>query len=128
MTFGNSLTASAFPLSDPQGSSSLATAALWVQQALLGSLATVIAVIAVASIGFLLLTGRIYLRRGATVVVGCFVLFGAPIVAAALGQLSQDQGSHVRIAQPVAPPPLSALPPPSPSAYDPYAGASIQPR
>ncbi len=33
--------------------------------------------IAVAMIGFMMLTGRLNWRFGATVIVGCFVLFGA---------------------------------------------------
>jgi type IV secretion system protein VirB2 len=37
----------------------------------------VVAVIAVASVGFLMLTGRINWRYGATVILGCFILFGA---------------------------------------------------
>jgi type IV secretion system protein VirB2 len=39
--------------------------------------ATAVAVIAVAAIGFMMLTGRINWRYGATVVLGLFVLFGA---------------------------------------------------
>ena len=49
----------------------------WLQGTLLGTIATVVAVIAVASVGFLMLTGRINWRYGATVILGCFILFGA---------------------------------------------------
>lgn len=38
---------------------------------------TVVAIIAVASVGFLMLTGRMSWRYGATVILGCFILFGA---------------------------------------------------
>jgi type IV secretion system protein VirB2 len=78
--------------SDPQGSGVLVSAMGWLQGTLLGTVATVAAVIAVASVGFLMLTGRINWRYGATVIFGCFILFGAgSIVAgihstAALGQ------------------------------------------
>ena len=35
-----------------------------------------VAVIAVALVGFMMLTGRINWRFGATVIIGCFILFG----------------------------------------------------
>lgn len=63
--------------SDPAGSSPIVGAVQWLQHTLLGTVATVIAVIAVASIGFLMLTGRMNWRYGATVILGCFILFGA---------------------------------------------------
>jgi type IV secretion system protein VirB2 len=49
----------------------------WLEGTLLGTIATTVAVIAVASVGFLMLTGRINWRYGATVILGCFILFGA---------------------------------------------------
>jgi type IV secretion system protein VirB2 len=49
----------------------------WLQHTLLGTVATVVAIIAVASVGFLMLTGRMNWRYGATVILGCFILFGA---------------------------------------------------
>lgn len=63
--------------SDPAGSGPIVGAVQWLQNTLLGTVATVIAVIAVASIGFLMLTGRMNWRYGATVILGCFILFGA---------------------------------------------------
>ena len=51
---------------------------------LLGTIATVVAVIAVAAVGFMMLTGRINWRYGATVIVGCFVLFGASSIVAGI--------------------------------------------
>lgn len=62
---------------DPAGSGPLVSAVSWLQGTLLGSIATVVAVIAVASVGFLMLTGRINWRYGVTVILGCFILFGA---------------------------------------------------
>ena len=64
-------------LADPQGSSIIVRAVQWLQGTLLGTIATTVAVIAVAGIGFLMLTGRINWRYGATVIIGCFILFGA---------------------------------------------------
>jgi type IV secretory pathway VirB2 component (pilin) len=45
---------------------------------LLGNVATAVAVMAVAAVGFMMLTGRMNWRFGATVIIGCFILFGAP--------------------------------------------------
>lgn len=64
-------------LSDPAGSGPIVNALHWLQGTLLGTVATVVAVIAVASVGFLMLTGRMNWRYGATVILGCFILFGA---------------------------------------------------
>nr|WP_086013428.1 TrbC/VirB2 family protein [Sphingobium yanoikuyae] len=63
--------------SDPAGSSSVIAALQWIQGTLLGTVATVAAVIAVAAIGFMMLTGRMNWRYGAIVILGCFILFGA---------------------------------------------------
>lgn len=62
---------------DPAGSGVFVSAVNWLQGTLLGTVATVVAVIAVAAVGFMMLTGRINWRHGAVVVLGCFVLFGA---------------------------------------------------
>ena len=65
---------------DPQGSGAITGALGWIQGTLLGSVATAIAVIAVASVGLLMLTGRMNWRFGATVVLGLFILFGASAI------------------------------------------------
>jgi|SRR5205085_4943944 len=69
---------------NPQGSGVLVRAVQWLQGTLLGTIATVVAVIAVASVGFLMLTGRINWRYGATVILGCFILFGAASIVAGI--------------------------------------------
>lgn len=69
---------------DPAGSGPLVGAMQWLQNTLLGTVATVAAVIAVASIGFLMLTGRMNWRYGATVILGCFILFGAASIVAGI--------------------------------------------
>ncbi|MDB5690965.1 MAG: type secretion protein [Alphaproteobacteria bacterium] len=71
-------------LSDPAGSGVIVSAVRWLQGTLLGTIATVVAVIAVASVGFLMLTGRINWRYGATVILGCFILFGAASIVAGI--------------------------------------------
>jgi type IV secretion system protein VirB2 len=73
---------------DPAGSSPLIAALDWVQGTLLGNLATSAAVIAVAVVGFLMLTGRMDWRRGLTVVVGCFIIFGAVSIVAGIRSLA----------------------------------------
>jgi type IV secretory pathway VirB2 component (pilin) len=118
-------------LADPSGSSALVAAVQWVQGALLGSVANVVAVIAVAAIGFMMLRGRVDLRHGVTVIIGCFLLFGAAGIAAALsGSVSDEQPSDLPIEVPNSPPPPLPKPHPStaPIPYDPYAGASVPPR
>jgi len=69
---------------DPAGSSPITGALLWVQGTLLGNLATTAAVIAVAVVGLLMLTGRIDWKRGLTVIVGAFIVFGAASIVAGI--------------------------------------------
>ncbi len=77
-------------LTDPEGSGVIVGAVNWLQGTLLGTVATVVAVIAIAAVGFMMLTGRVNWRHGAVVVLGCFILFGAASIvggirSAALG-------------------------------------------
>ena len=65
---------------DPAGSSPILSAVAWLQGTLLGTVATTLAVIAVGATGLLMLTGRIDWRRGATVILGCFIVFGAAAI------------------------------------------------
>lgn len=118
-------------LSDPLPESPFLGATNWIEGTLLGSLATSVAVIAVAMLGFLLLTGRASLRRGMTVLLGCFLLFGSAAIADGL-RLALGTGSEERAAPTAttaAPSPLAevATPPltPRPAPYDPYAGAAV---
>lgn len=74
---------------DPAGSSPLLAALNWVQGTLLGNVATSAAVIAIAVVGFLMLTGRIEWKRGLVVVVGAFIIFGAVSIVAGIRSLAQ---------------------------------------
>ena len=76
--------ASASMQADPEGSGVIIGAVDWLQGTLLGTVATVAAVIAVAAVGFMMLTGRINWRHGAVVVLGCFILFGAASIVAGI--------------------------------------------
>ena len=69
---------------NPQGSGPIIAALGWLQGTLMGNVATMAAVIAVAMVGFGMLTGRINWRFGATVILGCFVLFGASAIVSGI--------------------------------------------
>ena len=126
MTFAGSAS-----LADPIGSSPLVVAVSWLQGTMLGTVATTVTVVAVAVVGIMMLGGRIHVRRGVTVILGCFILFGAPTIAAGI-QYSLNAGpepvpssSSSADGSPLA----NVRKPTTPSAgYDPYAGASLPPR
>lgn len=69
---------------DPQGSGPIVAALGWMQGTLLGNVATAIAVMAVAAVGFMMLTGRLNWRFGATVILGTFILFGAASIVSGI--------------------------------------------
>lgn len=69
---------------DPAGSGPIVNALGWLQGTLLGNVATAVAVMAVAAIGFMMLTGRLNWRFGATVIIGVFILFGAASIVAGI--------------------------------------------
>ena len=69
---------------DPAGSGAIGGAVEWLQGTMLGNVATAIAVMAVAAVGFMMLTGRINWRYGATVVMGLFIVFGAASIVAGI--------------------------------------------
>ena len=69
---------------DPAGSGPIVAALGWLQGTLLGNVATAVAVMAVAAVGFMMLTGRLNWRFGATVIVGCFILFGAGAIVSGI--------------------------------------------
>ncbi len=62
-------------------------ALLWMQSILLGPIATTLAVMAIAGVGFMMLTGRMNWRYGATVIIGVFIIFGAPRLVATIGAI-----------------------------------------
>lgn len=115
-------------LIDPTGSSALVAAVIWIQETLLGTVATTVAIVAVASIGLMMLSGRMNVRHGATVVAGCFILFGASSIAAGIrsaGEYAYEDDALM--AEHPAPPPAPVFLAPLPSKPDPdpYAGASV---
>lgn len=99
-------------LSDPSGSNTLMAAVGWLKGTMLGTVATTVAVVAVAYVGFMMLAGRVDWRRGVTVVVGCFVLFGAREIAGGIQSAAGSPAEFAPIPQAAYGP--SPLPPPSP--------------
>jgi type IV secretion system protein VirB2 len=69
---------------DPRGSGPILAAVNWIQGTLLGNVATAVAVVAVAIVGFMMLTGRMNWRHGITVILGCFILFGAAAIVSGI--------------------------------------------
>ena len=107
----------------PGSSNAIASALDWIEHLLLGSLAMVMAVIAIASIGFLMLQGRIDLYRAARVVIGCFIVFGASTMArGVMASLSDMTPVSAPAPEQAPPPPLAVQKLPQP---DPHAGAAL---
>jgi type IV secretion system protein VirB2 len=78
------LEAMAQTYTDPRGSGPILAAVNWVQGTMLGNVATAVAVIAIAIVGFMMLTGRMNWKHGITVIFGCFILFGATVIVAGI--------------------------------------------
>lgn len=132
-TFLISSTAEAQKLYDgPAGSGVFGSAIGWLEGTLLGTIATVAAVIAVATVGFMVMTGRLDVRRSGRVILGCFIIFGASTIASGLAaamSLSPSDPGADSIGQSVLVPPAPAVPVNSvPAVSDPYAGAAVPPR
>lgn len=116
-------------LADPIGSRPLVAAMFWLQHTLLGTIAQTVAIVAVAWVGLLMLTGRINVRYGVTVVMGCFVLFGASSIVAGLqSALARGEGAADGYAAALPQTPAVVIPPQPSRPRDPYAGASLPPR
>jgi TrbC/VIRB2 pilin len=102
---------------------SVLVAANWVEHMLTGSLALAVATIAVAMLGLAVMSGRVTTRRGLEVVLGIFLIFGAPVISAGL---LRARPVEVGPAAPSLPRPGAVTTaPPRASVYDPYAGASV---
>ena len=98
----------------------------WINATLMGSLAAAVATVTIAFVGLAMLSGRLQARDAARVVLGCFILFGAPAMVAGLMASLRDGNGAATL--PIAGPPPSAPPPAlplTPPSYDPYAGASL---
>jgi type IV secretion system protein VirB2 len=76
----------------PSGSGPIVAAVEWMRSGLLGPIATSVAVIAVAFIGFMMLTGRMNWKHGITVIIGCFVIFGATAIVGGIQMAASTAG------------------------------------
>lgn len=108
----------------------LTNAVSWVEMLLLGQLGSAIAIIAVALTGISMWSGHLSYRDGVRVLVGCFILFGAPTMAGGLTGLVARAPVAVTIdVSPTLQPNPSRVAPPAQTAnpFDPYAGAQTTP-
>lgn len=103
----------------------LAEAIGWIEGLMLGSVATVLATVSVACVGLLLLDGRLDWKRGVRTVLGCFLIFGAPTLAAGImGPTTSTSSASV---YPAAESNVIAPPPRPPENYNPYSRAALPP-
>ena len=79
-------------VNSPQGSGPILGAVNWVRGTMEGGIATAVAVIAVAFVGFMMLTGRMNWKHGITVIVGCFILFGAATIVGGIQMAARSAG------------------------------------
>ncbi|WP_148291863.1 TrbC/VirB2 family protein [Novosphingobium sp. B-7] len=119
----NAGTASLF---EPAHTQALGAMADWLREVLSGSLATALGIVAISLVGLSLFQGRLRLKHAAFVVLGVFLLLGAPIISAGItGNL--PPALPVIADATVASPPV--IPQNSPALshnpFDPYAGASV---
>ena len=98
----------------------------WGLALLTGSLSTSIAVVAIAGLGFAMLQGDIPVRRATRFVLGCFILFGAPMIAQALLTTTaripsgNSNSETATLKLPPQPTPRSA-----PNPFDPNSGSPV---
>ncbi len=111
-------------LFEPTGAQPLGEASAWLTGTLLGDLATGVCVIAIAVVGLMMMGGRLPVREGLRVVIGCFILLGAPTIAGGLMREDGANEGYTSLAIPESSSdPRGELPP---SDYNPYAGASLR--
>lgn len=109
--------------------SAILAAIHWLTALVQGSVASSIAVIAVASVGLLMLTGRLELKRAGHVILGCFLLFGASAVAQGIAGAVHGSVVSTDAAPPLYHPPAApVLKAATPSSNNPYAGAGFIPQ
>ena len=105
--------------------SAVVAAANWLAGTLFGPVGLALCVVAVAMVGFMMLNGRLTVFHALRVLVGCFVLLGAPTIAISFLGFGEDAGvrpPEIDFTPTVPSPPRN----PPPANYDPYAGASLR--
>lgn len=112
-------------LFEPSAASPMATSVSWINSVLFSEIALGICVLAVAFLGVLMLTGRLPLRGGVRVLLGCFVVLGAPVIASSLITVGLGSSSYESLVTLLAAE-RSARETMPPSDYNPYARASLR--
>ncbi len=111
-------------LFEPAPQPVMVNSAQWIGDVMFGQVALGLCVLAVAFLGTLMLTGRMPIRDGFRVVLGCFVLLGAPVIAAGFMQNENPATAPVAaVIEPEHSVPRADLPP---ARYNPYAQASVR--
>ena len=107
-------------------SSALVRALEWINATVVGPLGTGIAILAVAGIGYGLLSGRLDIRRGLAVIIGTFLIFGAPSIVTGVRNNTDRLAGGPTLPEGPALATTDTIPPPQRAEpYDPYAGASL---
>ena len=112
-------------LFDAPTSSPIEAAVGWIGAVLIGELALGLCVLAVAFVGFLMMSGRVPIKTGMRVAIGCFVILGAPSIAVGFLRVWEPSSPRAASTSPIAANPPPAREPPR-ADYDPYAGASVR--
>lgn len=110
---------------EPQGTSAIEPAIIWLAELIAGSFGLVLMMLAIAIYGLGLLSGQLQVKRGVSVVLGCFVLIGASQLSAFLTP-DQSRTTYSAVSTPplaVEPEPVRSLPgvAPSQSGPNPFA-------
>lgn len=103
--------------------SSIVASVDWIRDLLTGTVGATLAVLAIAWVGFALLQGRMPVRDGVRIILGCFILFGSPIIAATFVKMAIPEVGKPPVASVYIAPLVSV--PAKPPIFDPYAGASV---
>lgn len=109
-----------------QHEGAIPAAVSWLEAALTGSVATSVAILAVATLGLGMLWGRFDLRSAGRVTLGCFILFGAPLIAYQMvASLRGGEAATPALARQEAPVQAAPQMPNNAPVNDPYAGAAV---
>lgn len=108
------------------GGAPMVESARWIEGVILGDIALGLCMVVVALIGVMMLAGRLPLQDGSRVVIGCFVLLGAPGIAAGFVGSGSVVIEASSLPLPVAVPSERSRPHLPTANFDPYAGASLR--
>lgn len=110
-------------LFDTPAEGPIAAAMAWIEGTLLGEAAVALCVLAVAILGFSMLNGRLPVRQGARVVLGGFILLGAPSIASEFAGSWGEHAAPTLVGEPRVVYQRAALPP---ATENPYTRASLR--